>query len=356
MEISFKNIGANVLKPTSNYIKNFDDSFYMGMHNHAYIEIMYAKKGNFDIEILPNENSINAMRTVTINQGSLIFIDSSIFHRLKIHDKNTVIYNVELLPVSLEEYNPFSVNSILPINYKTLTSKTNLTALTKNDYTVVPDLSNIESAMRNLIFSLSKTANKLEEVMTIHLSIYSLFNEISKSLALLKDNDVFFTKKTFIYIKNHLSQNLTLDTIAHAIGYHKSYLTSQFKKLTGKSVMQLVCSLRISKSMQLLRETNLPIEQIANQVGFSNYSQMFYSFKKHVGISPTECRQHFINDEISHSSSEHQSKSIRISHEDYIFDDDEFYFAYYKPEISSFADQALKSPNTLFKNNTKNEN
>ena len=356
MNASFKNIGANVLKPLSNYMKNFDSSFYMGMHNHNYVEIMYAKKGNFLIEILPDENALNELFAVTVNQGSLIFLDSALYHRLKINDnEKAVIYNVELLPVPIDDYNPFDVNSILPINYKSLISKTNLSLLTKESYTIVPDLSNIETAMRNLIFSLSKPTNKLEETVSVQIALFSLFNEISKSLALLKDNDIFFTKKTFIYIKNHLSQNLTLDAIANAIGYNKSYLTSQFKKLTGQSVMQLVCSLRISKSLQLLRETNLSVEQIANQVGFSNYSQMFYSFKKYVGIPPTECREHFINDEISHSSSEHRSKSIRVSLEDYIFDDDEFYSAYYKPEISSFADQTLKNQGGIYKKSVDND-
>ena len=354
---SFKNIGANVLKPTSNYIKKFDDSFYMGMHNHSYIEIMYAKAGNFIIEILPDENELSDIITVTVNQGSIIFLDSELFHRLKINEnENAVIYNVELLPVSVEEYNPFNINDILPINYKQFLQLSNLSFLTNNDYTIVPDLSNIETAMHNLIFSLSKPANSLEDAISVQLALCSLFNEISKSIALLKDNNIFFTKKTFIYIKNHLSQNLTLDIIADAIGYHKSYLTSQFKKLTGKSIMQIVCTLRISKSLQLLRETNLSVEQIANRVGFSTYSQMFYSFKKHVGISPMECREHFINDEISHSSSKYQSKAIRVSLEDYIFNDEEFYSAFYKPEINSFADEALKNQGGINKNNKDKNN
>lgn len=349
MNVSFKNLGSNILKPTSNYIKKFDKSFYMGMHNHEYIEIMYAKKGNFDIEFLENQSSTNSIYTVTVNQGSLIFLDSSIFHRLKVNN-DAIIYNVELKPTTIEEYNPFDVNSVFPINYKMLTSKTNLALLTNGHYVVVPDLSNVENAMRNLIFSLSKTPNKIEDALTTQVSLFSLFNEISKSLALLKDNDTFFTKKTYIYIKNHLSQDLSLDSIANAMGYHKSYLTSQFKKLTGKSVMQLVCSMRISKSLQLLRETNLSVDQIAEQVGFSTYNQMFYSFKKHVGMSPSDCREHFINDEIAHVNPEHQSKSIRVSLEDYMFDDETFYSTYYKQEIQSFADETLKNPHSFYKN------
>ena len=350
--ISFKNLGNNILKPTSNYIKKFDESFFMGMHNHEYIEIMYAKKGNFDIEFFEDAEHVKSLFSITVNQGSLIFLDSFVFHRLKVnHD--AVIYNVELKPTNIDNYNPFEVNTLFPINYKSLISKTNLSLLTNAPYTIVPDLSNVETAIRSLIFSLSKTPNRLEDALTVQLGLFTLFNEISKSLALLKDNDTFFTKKTYIYIKNHLSQNLTLESIANAMGYHKSYLTSQFKKLTGKSVMQLVCSLRITKSLQLLRETNLSVDQIALQVGFSNYNQMFYSYKKHVGMSPTECREHFINDEIAHVNPDHQSKSIRVSLEDYMFDDETFYSAYYKQNIDSFADETLKNSSSIYKSTTK---
>lgn len=283
-----KNIKTNVLKPTSNYIKRFEKNFYMGMHNHKYIEMMYSKEGYFTIEFLENEKD-SATTLVTVHQGSLIFLNSYVFHRLKIPEY-AVIYNVELEPTSLNEYNPYNVNSFFSIDHKSFILNTPLSSVFSEKYHIIPDLSNIENAFRNLIFSLSKLPTQLEDVLTTQLSLFSFFNEILKSMSFLKDNDNFFTKRTYLYIKNHLSQPLTLDAIAKSMGYHKSYLTAQFKKMIGKSVMQLVCLMRISKSLQLLRETNLSVDQIAKQVGFSNYHKMFYAFKTHVGISPTDCQ------------------------------------------------------------------
>lgn len=341
--IRFKDIGNYTLTPLSYYIKKFNSNFYMGLHNHGYFEIMYAKTGAFHVEIATNPNNSEEFFTVTVNQGSFIFLDSYLFHRLKI-SQDATIYNIELEPTLPENNNPFNVNAVLPINYSALLTKTQLSIIANNTngYMVVPNLSNVDSTMHNLILLLTKQANRLEDACSIRLALFSFFNEISKSLALFKDNDAYFTRKIYIYIKNHLNQKITLEQIANNVGYHKAYLTSQFKKLTGKTVMQLVCSMRISKSLQLLRDTNLSISEISKQVGFSSYTQMVYSFQKIVGISPSNCRKHFINDEIAHSSNKHQSTSVRISPEDYLLDDETFYSAYYKKDLHTTAEDILK--------------
>ena len=238
-----------------------------------------------------------------------------------------------------DENNPFNVNSVLPINYHALLAKTQLSQLADNKrgYMIVPNLSNVDSAMRNLIFLLTKQAKCLEDACSIRLALLSFFNEISKSLLLFKDNNAYFTRKVYVYIKNHLNQKITLEEVAEAVGYHKAYLTAQFKKITGQTIMQFVCSMRISKSLQLLRDTNLSVAEIAKQVGFPSYTQMVYSFQKVVGISPSNCRKHFINDEIAHSSPNHRSTSVRISPEDYLLDDETFYSAYYKKDLHTTA-------------------
>ena len=51
-EIRFRDIGNCELKPMACYIKKFTPSFYMGMHNHSYFEMMYSAKGNFNVEIM----------------------------------------------------------------------------------------------------------------------------------------------------------------------------------------------------------------------------------------------------------------------------------------------------------------
>lgn len=77
---------------------------------------------------------------------------------------------------------------------------------------------------------------------------------------------------------------------------------------------------------------------------------------KHTSVYPRPiARQHFINDEISHTNPKHQSKAIRVSIEDYIINDEKFYSAYYKKSIDSFSDETIKNSNNFYKaKNDKN--
>ncbi|MBQ8885763.1 MAG: helix-turn-helix transcriptional regulator [Clostridia bacterium] len=342
--LRFKDVGNYTLEPLSYYIKKFTPEFYMGMHKHGYFEIMYAQRGSFNIELSTDPEKEGTLSTVTVNQGSFIFLDADLFHRLKIAEPEVVIYCIEFAPKPPDEYNPFEVNSVFPVNYKALLNKTNLKYLAESSsgYMVVPNLCNVDSALHNLIFQLSKQAKSVEDAYAVRLCILTLFSEIAKSIALFKENETYYTKKVYIYIKNHLNQKITLDDIASAVGYHKAYLTSQFKKQTGKTIMQMVCFMRISKSLQLLRDTNLSVTEIAEQVGFSSYTRMVCAFQKVVGLSPSACRKNFINDEIDHSTKDHQSSSVRISPEDYLLDDEAFYSSYYKKGLHSKVEELLK--------------
>ena len=120
---------------------------------------------------------------------------------------------------------------------------------------------------------------------------------------------------------------------AEAAGISKEYLAAQFKKMTGKTVLQTLTLMRISKSLQLLRESNFPVTEIARQAGFSSYGQMLYEFRKCTGITPTECRASFFTDEIDHTSQLYKSVAIRVNEEDFLLDDDAFYHAFFKKDI-----------------------
>ena len=107
-EIRFKDVGNHDLQPISYYIKKFTPDFYMGMHSHSYFEIMYASKGNFNMEILKNgnEESPKNFETIIVHQGELIFLDAALFHRLQISEGEAVIYNLELQPESSQSSPP----------------------------------------------------------------------------------------------------------------------------------------------------------------------------------------------------------------------------------------------------------
>ncbi|MBP3876378.1 MAG: AraC family transcriptional regulator [Lachnospiraceae bacterium] len=74
------------------------------------------------------------------------------------------------------------------------------------------------------------------------------------------------------------------------IGFTRSYFSTVFRKKTGQSLQDYLMQVRISEARRLLKETDLPVREIAFQTGYDdplNFSRMF---RKVCGVSPTQFR------------------------------------------------------------------
>lgn len=99
-----------------------------------------------------------------------------------------------------------------------------------------------------------------------------------------------------IQVKDYVSQNynnssLSLDMIADKIGLSRSYLSRIFNEELHISLVDYINSIRIEKSMELLKNTDILIRDIAYQTGFNSQSSFFRIFKKYTNISPGEYRK-----------------------------------------------------------------
>ena len=71
---------------------------------------------------------------------------------------------------------------------------------------------------------------------------------------------------------------------------NKYYLTRIFKEYYGVSVNSYLQQLRITQAKQLLRFTNLPVEQIAAQCGIPDLQLFLPGIRKVEGVSPGQFR------------------------------------------------------------------
>ncbi|GIP32187.1 AraC family transcriptional regulator [Paenibacillus sp. J2TS4] len=85
-------------------------------------------------------------------------------------------------------------------------------------------------------------------------------------------------------------QPISIEQMAHTLGYHRSYLSKIFKQHTGMSPMQFLLKIRMERARILLREP-LTIEQVASSVGFPDALYFSKQFKKWFGSSPTRYRE-----------------------------------------------------------------
>ncbi|HHT69901.1 MAG TPA: helix-turn-helix transcriptional regulator [Firmicutes bacterium] len=98
-------------------------------------------------------------------------------------------------------------------------------------------------------------------------------------------------------VKKHYDQDISLEGIAKHLGLNRSYLSTVFKEETGQAFTHYVQEVRIEKSKELLRQSSIPIVDIALLVGFSSQSYYTRTFKKLTGITPSEFRKRFITNE-----------------------------------------------------------
>ena len=97
-------------------------------------------------------------------------------------------------------------------------------------------------------------------------------------------------EKVAEYIRNNYDKNITNDTISAEFGYHSFYLNRVFKDHTGMTLHRAVIRERVTIAKRLLQNTDIAVEAIARESGFSDRIQFSTTFRKSVGITPTEYR------------------------------------------------------------------
>jgi len=93
------------------------------------------------------------------------------------------------------------------------------------------------------------------------------------------------------FIRKNLHQSMKVQEIADAIGVSKRLLERSFKDHFSHGPATEITQLRIHKAKQLLKSTSWPLHQIAEAVGYPEYSLFSTNFRQHEGIPPKEWRK-----------------------------------------------------------------
>ena len=71
----------------------------------------------------------------------------------------------------------------------------------------------------------------------------------------------------------------------------RTQLHRKLKALTGQPTASYIRSYRLEKALNLLEQTNLPVGDIAFQVGYKDFSHFTRNFSKEFGFNPSETRK-----------------------------------------------------------------
>lgn len=93
------------------------------------------------------------------------------------------------------------------------------------------------------------------------------------------------------YIKKNCSANISMGHTARRCGYTEAYFSRLFKEFTGSTFSEYITDCRIKKASELLTETDISVEDIIYDCGFTNRTRFFKVFSQKIGTTPSKYRK-----------------------------------------------------------------
>lgn len=93
------------------------------------------------------------------------------------------------------------------------------------------------------------------------------------------------------YIRSHIQDNLTVESIADSLSLNSSYLSKLFKQEMGITLSRYIRDQKINVACNMLRHLDESSLTVANYLGFSSQSHFIQVFKKTTGMTPEEYRR-----------------------------------------------------------------
>ena len=97
------------------------------------------------------------------------------------------------------------------------------------------------------------------------------------------------------YCIAHYRDNLSLDLLQKKLHISKYYISHIMNQKLGMGFNDYINSIRIGNACRLLTESNAPISEISEEVGFNTVRTFNRAFVKHIGSSPREYRNKSLN-------------------------------------------------------------
>ena len=98
------------------------------------------------------------------------------------------------------------------------------------------------------------------------------------------------------YLQQHLAEEMSLTVLAEVFHLSPQYISQLFKNEIGVGFLAYLTNIRMEKAKKLLLATSLSIAEVAEQSGYGDYRVFTKVFKKAEGITPSQYRRDFLEE------------------------------------------------------------
>lgn len=99
-----------------------------------------------------------------------------------------------------------------------------------------------------------------------------------------------YIQEAIAFMEQYMSEACTIKEVSNHVHLNASYFSVLFKEETGVSFTDFLGSLRLAKAKMLLRDSELSLDDICEQIGIQSTSYFIKMFKRFEGVTPKQFR------------------------------------------------------------------
>ena len=144
-----------------------------------------------------------------------------------------------------------------------------------------------ESSLQTKAYWPCRVISYVMEILFLIEKLYSE-NDLSSADFIGEVDDELYS--ILIYILNNYNKKITIPTLTKEFNINRTTLSEKFNKFIGETIISYLNKLRIKMASVMLKDTLLPVSEVMERVGFNDSTHFSRTFKKYMGISPSEFR------------------------------------------------------------------
>lgn len=266
------------------YISKHNRFANMIEHVHDFIEINYVYSGEC-IQSIKGKN-------IHLPKGTFCVLDRDVPHAIEPLGENDILINILLNNQTFSSLFLFQLEKDQSLLGSFLLEAFNQQSAHDNfmlfDASRVP---NIHVQMKLMLSEFWTNEHKTIQLVEqyLQLIISELMRIYQKDSTSKQDSTGFDYIAVLNYIDEHY-QDLRLHDLKKAFNYNSNYISNSLKKATGKNFQEILLEKKMLVALDLLKHSSLPIDQIAETIGFNSISYFYRQFKKKYKHTPKHFR------------------------------------------------------------------
>ena len=257
-------------------------------HHHNYIEMIYVYSGEF-------RQTVNG-NNIVMSKGEICILDTNVIHSIEPTSENDIIINCIMSKKHLDDIllNRLSGNDLLSSFFIHAIYQSN----DYNDYMLFKsgNSEKLAKLMEDVLYEYFGNFPCSNEVINSYMII--IFYELLKVFQTQSNSENYDLLKNtkitdiILYIQNNCT-DATLASVAEHFHFHPNYLNSIIKKFQDNNFTFVLQEAKLKKASFLLKNSDIPVVEVASSIGYENTSFFYKKFKDYYGCNPTEFRKNF---------------------------------------------------------------